>query len=178
MINTESEGSLYMEKVLLAIDGITPDERAFQYAVELCLRIKGELNVLQVIGQRTSAGCLAAIKNKASQAKQYIEGSMMAAAFAEAGEYETADELMTEAMKNINKLLPESEKAGVTCHVTMKSGDPEKEIVSFVREHKDVVITVYDAADDETQPSRKKKNMLQHMLKALPIPIVMVQADA
>lgn len=168
-----------MEKVLLAIDGVTPDQKAFQYAVELCLRIKGELNVLQIIGQQKSAGCLAAIKNKASQAKQYIEGSMMAAAFAEAGEYETADELMAEARKNINKLLPESEKAGIPCHVTMKSGDAEKEIVSYVREHKDVVITVYDAADVATRPSApKKKNALQALLKALPIPIVMVQADA
>ena len=32
-----------MQKVLLAIDGIHPDHKVFDYAVQLCKRIKAEL---------------------------------------------------------------------------------------------------------------------------------------
>ena len=38
-----------MEKVLLAIDGIYPNRKILEYAVDLCKRIKAELNILQVI---------------------------------------------------------------------------------------------------------------------------------
>ena len=38
-----------MKKILLAVDGISPDPKAFRYAVELCKRIKAELNVFQII---------------------------------------------------------------------------------------------------------------------------------
>ncbi|MBU0672864.1 MAG: universal stress protein [Candidatus Margulisbacteria bacterium] len=169
-----------MEKVLLAIDGITPDKKAFNYAVDLCMRIKAELKVLQVVRPQNFGGYVAKVKNTAKQAKQFIEGSMMAATFAEAGEHETADTLMDEALKNINKLLPESKKAGVPCDLMMKSGNLREEIVKYVRDHRDVVITVYDASGGEPQKSgdRKMKTALKSITKALPIPVVMVQAEA
>lgn len=169
-----------MEKVLLAIDGTTPDKKAFNYAVELCMRIKAELKVLQVVRPQNFGGYVAKVKNKANQAKQFIEGSMMAATFAEVGEHETANALLDEALKNINKLLPESKKAGVPCDLMMKSGNPRDEIVNYVRDHRDVVITVYDASCGESQKTgdRKTKNTLKSITKALPIPVVMVQAEA
>ena len=169
-----------MEKVLLAIDGITPDKKAFNYAVELCTRIKAELNVLQIIRSQDVNGFLAKAKNSANQAKLFFEGSMMAAAFAEAGEHETANDLMNEALKNINKLLPESEKSGIPCHLTMKSGNPSEEIVRFVQEHKDVVIAVYDPPGEKDRDisDRKIKKMIRSITDALSIPLVMVQNDS
>lgn len=168
-----------MEKVLLAIEGVTPDKKAFHYALELCLRIKAELKVLQIIRPRKFTDCLEKIKNTANQARQFLEDSMVAATFAEAGEHETADAMMSEALKNINKLIPESEKVGVPCHLTMKSGDPRKEIVNYVREHKGVVIAVYDAMGEKSPNSsnRKKKKALRSMTKTLSIPVVTIQAD-
>jgi len=169
-----------MEKVLLAIDGVMPDRKAFNHAVELCLRIKAELNVLHIVRPQNITGCLQKMKQTAKQARKFFEGSMMAATFAEAGEHETADALMTEALENIKKLLPESEKAGVPYHLTMKSGDPAESIVQYVRAHRDVVVAVYDAAN-ETCPhlgERKMRNALQAISKAIPVPVVMVQADA
>ncbi|MBW2197633.1 MAG: universal stress protein, partial [Deltaproteobacteria bacterium] len=38
-----------MEKVLLAIDGMTPDRKAFRYAIALCKRIRAELSIFQII---------------------------------------------------------------------------------------------------------------------------------
>lgn len=167
-----------MEKVLLAIDGITPDKKAFNYAVELCMRIRAELQVLHIVNPQKITGCLELVKNTVSQVGQFFEDSMMAVTFAEAGEHDTADALMSEALKNIKKLLPESEKAGVPCHLTMTSGNAREEIVSFVRENKDVVIAVYDTMNDELESSaRKKKNALKSITKALSIPVVTVQAN-
>lgn len=166
-----------MEKVLLAIDGITPDKQAFDHAVALCLRIKAELKILQVIKPQKITDCLKKMKSTAHQAKRFFEGSMMAATFAEAGEFESADVLMSEALKNINKLLPESKRAGVPCHLTMKSGEPMKTIVQYVRENKDVVVAVYDGADgkDPKTGRSKKNNPLQAGLSTLPIPVVMLR---
>jgi nucleotide-binding universal stress UspA family protein len=169
-----------MEKVLLAIDGITPDKKAFNYAVELCSRIKAELNVLQIIRSQNANSFLEKAIHRAKHAKLFFEGTMAAAAFAEAGEHETADDLMNQALKNINKLLPESEKSGISCHLTMKSGNPSEEIVRFVQEHKDVVVAVYDPTGEKEQNTseQKIKKMVRAMTDAIPIPLVMVQSDS
>jgi len=169
-----------MEKVLLAIDGITPDKKAFNYAVELCSRIKAELNVLHIVRSQNMNGLLEKAMNRAKCAKLFFEGTMMAATFAEAGEHETADDLMNQALKNINKLLTESEKSGISCHLTMKSGNSSEEIVRFVQENKDVVIAVYDPAGEKEQNTsdRKIKKMIRAMTEAIPIPLVMVQHDS
>ena len=169
-----------MEKVLLAIDGITPDKKAFDYAVELCSRIKAELNVLQIIRTKNANSFLEKAIHKAAHAKLFFEGTMMATAFAEAGEHETADDLMNQALKNIKKLLPESEKSGISCHLTMKSGNPREEIVRFVQEHKGVVIAVYDPTGEKEQNTsdQKIKKMIRSITDAIPIPLVMVQNDS
>jgi len=168
-----------MENVLLAIDGVAPDKQTFSYAVGLCQRIKAGLKVLQIVGNQKSAGCLNTIKTKAKQAKHLFEGSMMATTFAEVGEFETADALMDEALKNINKLLPESKKAGVPCDLIMKSGDARAEIADYVREHSNVVIAVYDPAGQKclNRGKRGKGNRLQTVLESLPIPVVMVEPN-
>jgi len=169
-----------MEKVLLAIDGITPDKKAFNYAVELCSRIKAELNVLQIIRSQNANNFFDKAISRAKHAKLFFEGTMVAATFAEAGEHETAANLMNQALANINKLLPESEKSGISCHLTMKSGNPSEEIVRFLQEHKDVVIAVYDPTIEKEQNTseRKIKKLIQSITDALPIPLVMVQNDA
>lgn len=169
-----------MEKVLLVIDGVAPDRKVFNYALELCLRIKAELKVLQIVRGQSLVNCFKTIKNTADQARQYFESSMMATAFAQAGEHETADDIMSEALKNFNKLLPEAGKIGVLCHHTMKSGATREEVVNYVRENKDVVIAVYDSAGENNPKSqgRKKKNALQSISRALSVPVVMVQDDA
>ena len=102
-----------MKKILLAINGVKPERRAFSYAVQLCKRVQADLNVLQVIKPVNLEKYLKKIRKKTSYARKYIESSLVAATFAEAGEHDTASDLMSEAVKNINQLLPESEKAGI-----------------------------------------------------------------
>lgn len=169
-----------MGTVLLAINGITPDEKAFKYAVDLCMRMKADLQVLQVVNPQDFGGYLSKIKSTANYARRYVEGSIMAATFAEAGEHETAVSLMDQATKNTSKLLNTSTRAGVSCDLLVREGDSTEEIVNYVRDNKDIVVAVYDAprGNDPKSRARQIKTDLRSITKGLPIPVVMVQDEA
>ena len=167
-----------MQKVLLAIDGINPDRKIFDYAVQLCRRIKAELNVFQVINPRKYSEYLKTIRKRADNARKYFEGTMVAATFAEAGEHETAREIMSKALENINRLLPESEKAGVQCHFAVKTGNPAKEIINYVNAHRDVVLTIYDSSLEDRKEARgvkKQQGVPREIKQQLAVPLVIVQ---
>ena len=166
-----------MKKVLLSIDGMTPDQKAFQYAVALCKRIKAELNIFQIIRPRYYRNYMKKIRKNALLAKKVMESAMVAATFAEAGEQETALDMMAEASKQIEHLLRESEKAGVHCRFSIKSGDPEREIVEYVNDHRDVILTIYDAFDvNGTVDIYEKKNTLAKIKRKLSVPLVTVHS--
>ena len=145
-----------MEKVLLAIDGIRPTRKAFHFAVQLCLRLKMELSVFQVIGTGRYNAYIKKIRRRMEGVRRYLENSMVAVTFAEAAGPETADLLMAEARRNLNELLLESEKEGVPFHLVMKYGIPHKEIIHYVKENRDVVLTIYDDATDQSPESAVK----------------------
>ncbi len=168
-----------MEKVLLAIDGMIPEQKTFRYAVALCKRIKAELNIFQVIRPHYYREYKKTIRNKAAAAKKFFEGSMMAATFAEAGEHEVALDIMDEAKKEIRHLLEVSEEAGVRCHFSIKSGNPEKEIVNYVNDHRNVVLTIYDAPGsdaDKVDHTSRKIDAIANIKKSLSIPLITVQS--
>ncbi|MGB5992585.1 MAG: universal stress protein [Desulfobacterales bacterium] len=167
-----------MKKVLLAIDGMTPDRKAFRYAVALCNRISAELSIFQIIRPQYYREYKKKIRKKGLLARKFFEGSMVAATFAEAGEHETALDIKAETSKEIRRLLQESEEAGVHCHFSMKSGNPEQEIVNYVNDHRNVVLTIYDVSDHDVNEANnisRKKNALAKITKGLSVPLVMVQ---
>jgi nucleotide-binding universal stress UspA family protein len=167
-----------MQKVLLAVDGIKPTDRAFRYAVELCQRLHAELRILQVIRPNHYGQYLKRIQNGVRFAKRYAEESMVAITFAEAGEHETAKEIMAQARKNMNKLMPESEQAGVPCHLTMTSGRPGREICRYVRKHRNVVLTIYDTATEENSVcsiTPEEGDGPLEIRKCLSVPLVMLR---
>ncbi|GAG26855.1 unnamed protein product, partial [marine sediment metagenome] len=105
-----------------------------------------------------------------------FQGSMAAATFAEAGEHETAKEIMAQASRQIHHFMSESEKQGVQCRFTIKPGSPEKEIINYVNSHRDVVLTIYDS---DIQVSgvvgvNKKKEALTKIKQKLSVPLVLV----
>lgn len=166
-----------MKKVLLTIDGMAPDQKAFHYAVALCKRIKAELNIFQVIRPRYYRKYMEKIRKNASLVRRVVESAMVAATFAEAGEHETALDMMAEASKQIEQLLQESEKAGVHCRFSIKSGDPEKEIIEYVNDHRDVILTIYDAYDVKgTVDIPEKKITLAKIKRNLSVPLVTVHS--
>ena len=166
-----------MKKVLLTIDGMTPDQKAFHYAVALCKRIKAELNIFQVIRPRYYRKYMEKIRKNASLVRRVVESAMVAATFAEAGEHETALDMMAEASKQIQQLLQESEKAGVHCRFLIRSGNPEKEIVDYVNDHRDVILTIYDAfGDSGSADIFEKKTTLANIKRSLSVPVVTVHS--
>jgi nucleotide-binding universal stress UspA family protein len=167
-----------MKKVLLAIDGMTPDQKALQYTVQLCRRIKAELNVLQVISPKGFDKAVSGVRQMAKPAKRYLEGAFAAAAFAEAGEHETAEALMTEAKAQLKALMAESETHGIRFELTVKAGHLKREIIRYLNEHRDVVLAIYDAQHRKAAESGFAKRfgaVTQEMQKALPIPLVVIQ---
>ena len=168
-----------MEKVLLAIDGITPDSKIFHYAVELCKRMKAELKVFQIIRPQNYSKYLKELGQKTDSARMYIQSSMAAAAFAEAGEHESAKEIMAEASEQIKRLLSESQNQGVQCHFSMKRGSPEKEIVDYVNQHRDVVLTIYNSSAEDVERTgifSEKKNAITSIKEKLAVPLVVANA--
>jgi nucleotide-binding universal stress UspA family protein len=164
-----------MKRVLLTIDGMTPDQKAFDYAVSLCKRIKAELSIFQIIRPRYYRKYMKKIRKNALLAKKFVESAILAATFAEAGEHETALDLMTEASKQIEHLMQESEKAGVHCRFSITSGNPEKEIVEYVNDHRDVILTIYNVfGGSGTVDSFEKKNTLAKIKRNLSVPLVTV----
>jgi nucleotide-binding universal stress UspA family protein len=167
-----------MEKVLLAIDGAKPTRKAFHQAVQLCQRLRTELNVLQIIRTGRCKGYLKKVHHRMEGVKKYLEGSMMAVTFAEAGEHETADQLMVEARKNLNELLPESERAGVPFHLTLKCGIPDDEIIHYVQKNRDVVLTIYDEGRDagSIRAGKPRRPVIPRQIKQnLATPLVVVR---
>ncbi len=168
-----------MKKVLLAIDGITPDQKVFDYALQLCKRIKAELNVFHIINPRNYSEYLKLVRKGTDNARSYFSSAMVAATFAEAGEHETAKEIMSAAQKSYDRLLPESKKEGVKSHFSVKSGAPDKEIVDYVNAHRDIVVAIYDAAGHENEKpkiTQKKKTTPRRIRHKLAVPLVVVNS--
>jgi len=159
-----------MKKVLLAIDGKTPSSKVFNYAVNLCQMSQAKLIVLQITGKQTANGYMEKIWKKAGAVKNYFENAMLAATYAEAGEPEIARELMHKALDRIQTMLSELKEAGVAYQLLLKSGEPEKVIVDYVNQHRDIMFTIYDSPYyQETDKETKRK--INNMEKQLSTPL-------
>ena len=87
---------------------------------------------------------------------------------------------MAQANKNMERLLPESERAGISCDMILKSGCPGEEIVRYVNEHRDVVLTVYDTARAEELERgglAEKGDNPSEIKEHLSIPLVVVRSE-
>jgi len=165
-----------MEKVLLAIDGISPSKEIFRYAVQLCQRIRAQLNVLEIISPRRSIEYFKGVRRSANRTTRYFERSMVAATFAEAGEHEMAKKLMPQALENLNQLLPESEKAGMTCQLSLKPGSVPEEIIKYVKTHRDVVLAIYDGSEGRRGVSIKTAPIPRKIIQNLSVPLVVIRS--
>jgi hypothetical protein len=62
----------------------------------------------------------------------------------------------------------------------MKSGSPDKEIVQYVNEHRDIVLTIYDTPGGETgetDEKRKRKSVPRRIRQQLLTPLVVVKGS-
>ena len=150
-----------MKKILLAIEGVAPDRSTFNYAVSLCKRMRAGLEILQILSPRTYRSYLEKVKQGARHAKSVFEDAMVAVTFAEAGQHDIVEQMRIQACDNLDRLMPQPERDGLEYHLTLKPGNPDDEIVRYVSDHRDVVLTIYDAAgvrdEQECRPEKKEK---------------------
>lgn len=167
-----------MQKVLLAIDGIIPNKKAFHYAVELCKRMKADLNVLQIITPQSYTKYIQNLGKRINRARRYVEDTLVVAAFAEADEHEMAITLKEQALKNMDQLLTASERDAVHYQLSVKSGPSDKEIVNYVNDHRDIVLTIYDVPEKESDDQsleRKTRVIPRRISRQLSTPLVVVK---
>ena len=165
-----------MKKILLAIEGAAPDRGTFSYAVALCKRMRAGLEILQILSPRTYKNYLEKVKRGARHAKNAFEDAMVAVTFAEAGQHDIVEQMRIQACDNLDRLIPKPERDGLEYHLTLKPGNPDDEIVRYVCDHRDVVLTIYDAAgvrDEQECRSDKKRNKIQAIAQKLPTPLVL-----
>jgi hypothetical protein len=165
-------GGEAVEKVLLA-SGISPRLKAFQYASEFCAYIKADLNILQVIKMANPKDGLRMFRNKAGLWRRRIEDSMIAATFAEAGEHEMASEIISRARKNLEPMLDKVDETGINYQLNVKTGDPGKEILNYLINHREIVLTVLDI-QLEKEGSSKKNSIPREITAQSPVPVVVV----
>ena len=167
-----------MERVLLAGDGMKPSRKALRFAVDLCKALKVSLSVLQVIDYSQYGKYLKKLRNSSVRVRCLFEGSMMAATFAEAGEHDTGSELMALARKNATDLLREFEGSGIQYSLDVKFGEPSREIVSYVSQHREVAVAIYDAsAEDNGEPDRSfAKQTFKRIKERVSVPLVVMHA--
>lgn len=141
-----------MEKVLLAIDGMRPDQQIVDYAAKLCRRIRAELDILHIIDPEVYAGYLKNFHRQVHRARDLFENTMMAATFAETGDYDTAKSLIDKTSDQINRLLSDTDKNDIKYRVQVKPGETGQEIVKYVDRHRDIVVAIYDNSGSEKIP--------------------------
>jgi nucleotide-binding universal stress UspA family protein len=167
-----------MEKILLAIDGIEPDSKIFSSAVALCKRMRAGLDVLQILDLRNCKKYLKKVKQGARHAQSVFEDAMVAATFAEAGQHDIAEQLKMQAYENIDRLIPRAEKDDIDYHLTLKFGNADEEIVRYVCDHRDVVLTIYvpsGAPDKQERASMIKRDMILQIGQRLSTPLVIMR---
>lgn len=166
-----------MKKILLAIEGAAPDRSTFNYAVALCKRMRAGLEILQILSPRTYRSYLEKVKRSARHAKNTFEDAMVAVTFAEAGQHDFVEQMREQACANLDRLIPEPERDGLEYHLTLKPGNPDDEIVRYVCDHRDVVLTIYDASgvvkDGQKCLPKKKRNKIPAIAQKLPTPLVL-----
>jgi len=165
-----------MKKILLAIEGVAPDSGTFNYAVALCKRMRAGLEILQILSPRTYRNYLAKVKQGTRRARSVFEDAMVAVTFAEAGQHDIVEQMRKQARDNLDRLIPEPEREGLAYHLTLKPGNPDDEIVRYVCDHRDVVLTIYDASgvkDEKACRTDKKRNKIPTIAQKLPTPLVL-----
>ncbi len=134
-----------MESVLLAIEGMYPDRTLISYAASLCRRIRAELRVLYVIDPGIYEEQMKTLRKQLHRARDSFESTMIAASFAESGEFDTAGILADKTSAKIQQLLSETDKKAVKYRVQVKPGRTGAEILKHVNQHRDIVLAICDS---------------------------------
>ena len=164
-----------MKQVLLAINGDNPTTAVFNYAVDLCTRIRAELNILQFLKERRLTEYLLSTKKKVRCVGRLLEDSFAGVAFAEEGMPDMADEILSGASEPLKKLI--SNKAGMSFEIALINGSPETDLESYIENHHDIILTIFDPSTDSSDPPGRNRVNIEQIKKKLSVPLVIVMSS-
>lgn len=163
-----------MKQILLAIDGDSPTDSVFQYAVGLCRRIQAELNILQFVKDRRVSRCISATRKKVGRLGKLLEDSFAGVAFAEEGVPHMADEFLPNVSDSLRELI-RGDHTGVSFKVAASNGNPEKELLNYIDDHQDIVLTIFDPSTDPKAESGPSLPAIEAIKKRMSVPLVVVK---
>jgi len=133
--------------VLLVIEGKTPDEAAFHYALGACKRTGAQMDILQLIDE--SADGLDAAK---------------------------LTRIGAELSERLGNLLQELKTEKIPFRLTVRSGDVRERLYRYAMRHTDIVMAVYDPSKpaEQSAGSRGRQRMVEKISRRLSIPLVIV----
>jgi len=164
-----------MKQVLLAINGDIPTNSVFQYSVGLCKRMKAELNILQFIQNRKLNHCISATKKKVGRLGKFLEDSFAEVAFAEQDVFYRADEFLSGVSDPLKDLV-NFNKTEVPFKVTLTSGDPGTELSSYIDNHQEIVLTIFDPSKDVQNQPKQCLATVEQIRNKLYVPLVVVKS--
>lgn len=163
-----------MKTVLLAINGDSPTDSTFQYAIGLCRRIRADLNILQFVKGKNLVHCIASTRQRVGAINRFMEDSFAGAAFAEHGLPEISDEIMSGISDPLKKLL-QSDHPDIFCTVALSLGNPATELSPYVDKHRKIVLTIFDPSTGEKSQSMRSTAMVKLLKKQLCVPLVVLK---
>jgi hypothetical protein len=138
-------------KIVLASEAGGPSARSFRYAVGLCRKMKADLAFLNVVQLSNRHTYWLRVERRLER------------------------ELIDAANIATGRLLPEAKKAGVDCHVQVKTGSLEQELLTYAADTPGVAMVVLDApekADLLGEVYAVSQGMAERISAALPCPVV------
>ena len=135
------------QTVLLVIEGEIPDEGTFNYAMRLCQRIGGEIDILQIM-DRTS----------------------------DSNDYDLLSRRMSLGSNHMVTLMQRLERENVPFKITIRIGDLNQKLFNYARRHKDVAVLVLDSPKAKAGPKRGGvwSGLAESLSRELSIPLVTV----
>jgi hypothetical protein len=136
-----------LQTVLLVIEGETPDQETFNYALKLCQRMKAEIDILQIIDRNDNAN-----------------------------DYDLLSRRMSLGSTHIVSLLQRLERENVPFKITIRIGDVNQKLFNYAKRHKDVAVVVLDSPKAKADPKRDCgwSGLAESLSRQLSIPLVTV----
>lgn len=164
-----------MKTVLLAIAGETPSRQALEYAIELCEKMKARLSILQVISVGKRKLSKSALGVKVEKIRKMFENSMIEITFAESGE----------TIETPNPSIDIHKEGYLQSHIgtppviledlKVVPGKISREISGYIREHREIVLAVYDDAAESINPKKKiRKGVPNRIIENIKVPMVTI----
>ena len=136
-----------LQTVLLVIEGETPDEDTFNYAVRLCQRMEAEIDILQIIDRNDNSN-----------------------------DYDLLSRRMSLGSTRIVTLLQRLERENIPFKITIRIGDVNQKLFNYAKRHKDVAVVVLDSPKMKTASKKDRvwSGLAESLSRQLSIPLVTV----